>query len=59
MSALIGLVLVLALAGFLVFLITTYVPMDPLFLTLIRVAVAVAAVLYLLSFFQVTNLHLR
>lgn len=44
----IALVLVLALLGFIVYLITTYIPMPPIFKTAIYVIVAVVVILYLL-----------
>jgi uncharacterized membrane protein len=48
---LILLVLALAIIGFLVYLITTYIPMDPMFKTAIHIIVIVAVVLYLLQRF--------
>lgn len=48
---LIMLVLVLALVGFLVYLITTKIPMDPMFRTAIHIIVVVAVILYLLRRF--------
>jgi len=44
----IALILVLALAGFLVYLITTYIPMPPVFKTAIYVIVAVVIILYVM-----------
>lgn len=49
---LIMLVLVLALVGFLVYLITTYIPMPPIFKTAITVIVVVAVILFLIQRFS-------
>lgn len=48
---LIMLVLVLALIGFLVYMITKYIPMPPIFQTAITVIVVVALILYLIQRF--------
>jgi hypothetical protein len=48
---LVVLVLVLALVGFLVYLITTHIPMPPIFKTAIQIIVVVAIILYLISRF--------
>lgn len=48
---LIVLVLALALIGFLVWLITTKIPMDPMFKLAIQIIVIVVIVLYLLKRF--------
>lgn len=48
---LIMLVLVLALLGFLVWLITTKIPMDPMFKVAIQIIVIVVVILYLLRRF--------
>ena len=45
------LVLMLALVGFVIYLITTKIPMDPMFRTAIHIIVIVAVVLYLLRRF--------
>jgi len=45
------LVLVLALLGFLIWLITTKIPMDPIFRIIIYVVVAVALILWLVRRF--------
>ena len=45
------LVLGIALAGFVVWVITAYIPMPPIFKTIIYVVVAVAYVFYLLRRF--------
>lgn len=44
----ITLVLVLALLGFIVYLITTYIPMPPVFKTAIYVIVAIVVILYVM-----------
>lgn len=43
------LVLVLAAVGFLLWLITTQIPMDPIFRTIIQIVVAIVVVLWLLG----------
>jgi hypothetical protein len=48
---LIILVLVLAIVGFLIYLITSYIPMPPAWATAIQVLALVCLVLYLLSRF--------
>ena len=48
---LIVLVLVLAVIGFVVWLITTRIPMDPIFRTIIYVVVAIVLVLWVLRRF--------
>jgi hypothetical protein len=48
---LILLVLVLAIVGFLVHLITTHIPMEPIFKTAIQIIVVIAIVLYLIQRF--------
>lgn len=56
------LILTIAALGFLVWLITTYVPMAPPFKTVIYVVAAVVLVLYLMSAFGVMDApvpHLR
>lgn len=53
------LILVLALAGFLVYLVTTYIPMPPIFKTIIYVVVAVALILYLMRVFGIADIPLR
>ncbi len=45
------LVLVLALVGFIVWLITTKIPMDPMFRLAIQIIVIVVMILYLLRMF--------
>ena len=42
-------ILVLALIGFLVYLITTYIPMPPIFSQVIMVVVAVLIILWVMS----------
>lgn len=48
---LIMLVLVLALVGFLIYLITTHIPMPPIFKTAIQIIVVVVVILYLIKRF--------
>jgi len=48
---LIVLVLALALLGFLVWLITTKIPMDPMFTVAIQIIVVVVVILYLIRTF--------
>jgi hypothetical protein len=48
---LIMLVLVLALVGFFVYLITTKIPMDPMFRLAIQIIVVIVVVLYLIRRF--------
>ena len=45
------LVLMIALVGFVVYLITTHIPMPPMFKTAIQIIVVVALILYLLQRF--------
>lgn len=52
----IGLILVLAVAGFLVYLVTTFIPMPPVFKTAIYAVVAVVLILYLMSVFGVADI---
>jgi hypothetical protein len=49
---LIILVLILALIGCAVWALTTYIPMDPMFRTMIYVIVAVALILFLIRRFS-------
>ena len=48
---LVMLVLVIALVGFLVYLITTHIPMPPIFKTAIQIIVVIALILYLIRRF--------
>lgn len=48
---LVVLVLMLALVGWLVWLITTRIPMDPMFRTAIQIIVVIAVVLFLIRRF--------
>ena len=50
------LILVLAVCGFLVYLVTTYIPMPPIFKTVIYVIVAIALILYVLQAFGVADM---
>lgn len=52
----IGLVLSLALLGFVVYLITTYIPMPPIFKTAILVIVAVIVIVYLARVLGIADL---
>jgi hypothetical protein len=45
------LILVVALVGFLVWVITTYIPMPPIFKTAIMIIVVVALILFLIKRF--------
>lgn len=51
----IGLILLLVIVGVCLWLIETYIPMDPAIVVVIRVIVVVCCVLYLLSAFGVMN----
>jgi len=51
MVGLLYLVLTIAVIGFCVYLITTYIPMDPIFRQVILVVVAVVILLWLLAQF--------
>lgn len=48
---LIILVLVIALIGFAVWLITTYIPMDPIFKTIIYIVCAIVLILFVVNRF--------
>jgi uncharacterized membrane protein len=50
---LVYLILGIAVVAFLIYLITTYIPMDPMFKTAIHVIVLIAIVLYLLKRFAI------
>jgi predicted membrane channel-forming protein YqfA (hemolysin III family) len=50
------LILTLALIGFVVYLITTYIPMPAPFKTVIYVIVAVVLILYLMSVFGISDI---
>lgn len=56
LSFLITLIVVVALVGFGVWLVTTLVPMDPKYATAIKAIAAVALLLYLLSAFGLFDL---
>lgn len=51
-----GLILVLALVGFVVYLVTTYIPMPPVFKTVIYVIVAIVLVLYMMRVFGIADI---
>ena len=55
----ISLILTLALVGFLVYAITTYIPMPAIFKTGIYVIVAVFLILYLMRTLGIADLPLR
>ena len=55
---LIGLILVLALVGLIVYLITTYIPMPPIFITIIYVITAVVLILLLMNVFGISDIPL-
>jgi O-antigen ligase len=55
---LIGLILVLALVGFVVYLITTYIPMPPIFKTIIYVLVAVILIVYVMRALGIADIPL-
>ena len=46
---LVWLVLVIALIGLCIYLIEQYIPMDPMFKTIIRIVVVVVAIIWLIS----------
>ncbi len=52
----IGLILTLALVGFLVWAIVTYIPMPDIFKKVIIIIVVVAMILWLLSIFGFTDI---
>jgi hypothetical protein len=52
----IGLILMLAILGFVVYLIQTYVPMPPVFKMVIYVVVAVVLILYLMRVFGIADI---
>lgn len=51
----IGLIVFLVVVGVCLYLLETYIPMDPVIKTVIRVVVVLCAVLYLLSAFGVMD----
>lgn len=53
---LIATILTLAIIGFLVYMVTTYIPMPDPFRTIIYVITAVCVVLYLMQVFGVSDL---
>lgn len=50
--SLIGLILVIAVIGFIVWLVTTYVPMPPVFKNVLIVVAVIVVLLWLLSAFS-------
>lgn len=55
----ITLILTLALVGFIVWAITTYIPMPELFKTGIYVVTAIVLILYLMRVFGIADIPLR
>lgn len=55
----IELIIFLALAGLIVYLITTYIPMPPIFKTVIYVVCAIVLILYLMRAFGIDDIPLR
>jgi predicted membrane channel-forming protein YqfA (hemolysin III family) len=55
----ITLILTLAVVGFLVYLITTYIPMQPIFKTVIYVIVAIVLILYVMRALGIQDVPLR
>jgi len=53
------LILTLAVVGFLVYLITTYIPMPPIFKTVIYVIVAIIVILYLMRVLGIADIPVR
>jgi predicted membrane channel-forming protein YqfA (hemolysin III family) len=55
----IALIITLALVGLIVYLITTYIPMPPIFKTVIYVIVAVVLILYLMKVLGIGDIPIR
>lgn len=55
----IGLILTIALLGLIVWLITTYIPMPPIFKTVIWVVVAVVLIIYLMNVFGIVDIPIQ
>lgn len=55
----ISLIITLALVGLVVYLITTYIPMPSIFVTIIYVVVAICLILYLMRVFGIVDIPLR
>lgn len=55
----ISLVIGLALVGIILYLIETYVPMDPVIKTIIRIVVVIIVILYLVRLFGFVDLPIR
>ena len=53
--SLIGLVIVLVIVGLCLYLIETYIPMDPVIKTVIRVIIVLVVVIWLLQTFGITG----
>lgn len=58
-AGMIGLILTLALVGMIVYLIVTYVPMPPIFKTVIYVIVAICLIVYLMGALGISDIPLR
>lgn len=54
----IGLVLMLALVGLILYLIETYIPMDGAIKTVIRIVIVVCVIVYLIQLFGIADLPL-
>ena len=54
----IALILMLALVGLVLYLIETYIPMDPVIKTVIRIVIVVCVILYLVQVFGIADLPL-
>lgn len=54
----IGLILSIALLGLVVYLVTTYIPMPPIFKTVIYVLVAVILIIYIMRVFGLSDIPL-
>jgi hypothetical protein len=54
----IGLIIALALVGLVLYLIETYIPMDPVIKTVIRIVIVVCVILYLIQVFGIADLPL-
>ena len=55
----ITLLLVIALVGFFIYIVTTYIPMAPIFKTVIYVIAAVVLILYLMRAFGISDIPIR
>ena len=55
----ISLILILAIVGFVVYLVTTYVPMPAIFKTIIYVIIAIFLIIYLMQVFGISDIPIR